>query len=442
MLKISIVTVFPNLFEEFFKTSLVSRAQQNGLVQFQLIKFSDFCLPKERIDEPTCGPGAGMIIKPDVIKKAIDFAQDKFGAGYKIFFTPSGERLTQNKLKEVFAHFDIIFSSKKSLRANGDANHIILICTRYEGIDARVEEKYANLSLSIGDYVLMGGDLPAQVFIEGLLRLIPSVVGKDESVEHESFSGAFLDFPEYGLPVEWEGARVPEIVLSGNHAAIKKWREEQAVCKTVLNRFDWFRAHANSQNVALAKQFIPPHYLALMHTDVMVTETRIGNTSITTIDLHDIARSSATYGLQGVFMVQPLKDQQEIMKTFTDFWMSAEGQKYNKSRYEAVKLITALETFEDVIKKIEQLHEKKPVVIATSAKSHGISKLIDYSSQGIVWKEDRPVLFLFGTGRGLSEELLAKCDYMLKPVMGMSSYNHLSVRSAVGIILDRWLGLN
>ena len=203
MIKISIITVFPELYENFISTSLIQRAVEQGIVQFNLVRFSDMCQPKERIDEPTVGHGSGMIIKPEVIQKAIDLCQEQWGTGFKIFFSPQGQRLDQRKLSKIYkkliartqdqadnlANPSEIPTDSGATASAKSPLHLILICSRYEGIDERVQNFYADMVLSIGDYVLMGGDLPAQVFLEGLLRLIPNVVGKTTSVENESFQG-------------------------------------------------------------------------------------------------------------------------------------------------------------------------------------------------------------------------------------------------------------
>lgn len=441
-MKISIITVFPQIHESFLNVSLIARAVEKGLVEFNLVKISDFVAVKERIDEPTCGPGSGMIIKPEVIKDVIQSCEQKWGKGFKIFFSPQGKKLNQNILKELSKTIFKNNSEESSTNSTVKNNHIILVCSRYEGMDARVEEFYADFVLSIGDYVLMGGDLPAQVFLEGFLRLVPGIVGKQESVEKESFSSAFLDYPEYGLPVEWEEKKVPEVVLSGNHAQIEKWRNEKAAEKTVYNRFDWFStSNPNKEEVSLAKEFIPNHYVALMHTEILVSKDKVGNNSITSLDIHDIARSSATYGIENYFVVTPLEDQQKILKNFLDFWKSKEGKEYNLSRFNAVEKVIAAINFDDVVSKIREKEGIDPLIITTSARPVG-GKQIDFYSQSKIFKLKRPVLIVFGTGHGLSESIIQKSDFVLCPINGMTDYNHLSVRSAAAIVLDRWLGLN
>lgn len=462
-MKISITTVFPEIYESFLKLSLVSRAIEKKIVEFNVVCFADMCQPKDRIDEPTCGPGAGMIIKPEVVQRAIEDCQAKWGPGFKIFFSPQGQRLDQRLLKvlanklfefpeEILnktneAHHGLKAAVSASFRRNQvKANnekelHLILVCSRYEGLDARVEDEYADLILSIGDYVLMGGDLPAQVFIESFLRLLPGVVGKMESVRKESFEGPYLDYPEYGLPVSWKDREIPEIVRSGNHAAIERWREEKACEKTIKKRFDWFiSSDLTQRDIDLCQKFIPNHYVALMHTQVMVAD-KVGNTSLTSLDIHDIARSSATYGIENYFVVTALQDQQKILNTFLNFWRSEQGKEYNYSRFYAVGSVLPACSLQDVVEKIRGKEGKEPLIIATSANENEILREIDYFSQGMIWEQERPVLLLFGTGQGLSGEILAKCDYLLMPLKGLTDYNHLSVRSAVAVVLDRFLGL-
>lgn len=430
-MNISILSVFPQLYQPFLQTSLIRRAQEQKLVQFDLADFFSFVAPKERIDSPTFGHGAGMLLKPEVVQKAIESQEGKHGKAYKIFFSPHGKKLDQKLLVQI-AH---------DLKTK---DHLMLIPARYEGMDARVEEHYADQVISVGDFVLMGGDLPAMTLLEGLLRLIPGVVGKQESVAADSFSGPFVDYPEYTMPVNWKGQEVPEVVRSGNHAALAKWRADMALGRTVKGHFGWLKEHQLSdiQKKAVLEK-IPNHYVALMHSEVVTGDgDRVGNTSVTSIDIHDIARSSKTYGIKNYFIVTALLDQQKIVRKLLDFWQTGGGVEYNASRHEAVKQVSLVDSLQAAIDDIERQEGLKPLVIATSARISEQTQQITYHDQGMVWTQKRPVLLIFGTGKGLADELLARCDYLLVPVEGLTSYNHLSVRSAVAIILDRWLGLN
>lgn len=428
---ISILTVFEELYKSFVCTSLVGRSQEKGIVHVDVQSFFSYVEPKERIDAPTFGPGAGMLIRPDVIQKSIEDKERQHGKAFKIFFSPRGKKIDQRILESIVERMQ-------------ESQHLMLVPARYEGMDARVEEEYADMVLSVGDFVLMGGDIPAMLLLEGVLRLMPGVVGKQESIEKESFSGAFVDFPSYTEPVEWKGRRVPDVLRSGNHGAIKKWRDEQSVKKSVLEHFDWLRSQdLTEEDKESTTSCIPSHYVALMHSDVLVGQERVpGFTSVTSIDIHDIARSSKTYGIKEFFIITPLVDQQKIVSKVLDFWKKGIGAEYNRCRYTAIESVQLLDSLVQAIETIEKKEGKRPLVIATSAQLTDAQHVISYNDQHIVWQNERPVLMIFGTGQGLSPEIIGQCDYLLLPITGFSTFNHLSVRSAVAIILDRWLGIN
>lgn len=429
-MKISILTLFPKLYNEFLRTSLIGRAQENNAVQFNLDSLFSYTDPKKRIDAPTFGPGAGMLIKPKVAQQAIEKNDKAFGSSYKIFFSPHGKKLDQKLVKKIAQKVQ-------------EKKHLMLVCPRYEGMDARVEQYYADEIISIGDYVLMGGDLPAMVLLESVLRYVPGVVGKQESVEQDSFSGPFVDYPEFTEPVGWKGVKVPDIVRSGNHAAIEKWRMEQAAERTVKHHFDWLRAsQVTDEQKKIATKSMPSHYAALLHSDVLMRDGRVGNTSVTSLDMHDIARSACTYNIKNYFIMTKLADQQRIVNRLLEFWASDTAINYNPHRHEAVSRVKVVSTLDDIIAAIEKAEGKKPVVITTSARHVDTQNLITYHDQEKIWAFDRPVLFLFGTGGGLGPEHIERSDYVLVPVEGFSDFNHLSVRSAVAIIFDRWMGIN
>ncbi len=461
-MNISILTVFPDLFQPFLNTSLIKRAREKGTVNIQTVSFFSYAKPTERIDAPTFGHGAGMLIKPTIVEQAVNDLEGKYGRAFKVFFSPQGKKLTQPFLQGIYEQIvqQAAYTNQgerniqdEQREINSSKPHLMLICGRYEGMDARVEEEYANLIISIGDYVIMGGDLPAMVFLEGLLRFVPGVVGRQESVIQDSFTGPFLDHPEYTEPVVWHGKEVPAIVRSGNHSAIQKWQLETAAKKTVREHFDWFRASPMSkQEMDLGASFIPRHYAALMHTDVLVKQELMlepgqqaqaviveGTTSITSLDIHDIARSARTYGLAGYFLVTNLIDQERIAKRLLDFWQAEVGIDYNPERHEALKFVQLTKSFDDCVAAIEEKEGSRPIVIATSARPVSGVASITFEDQAKVWSSGRPVLLVFGTGRGLCPALLQRCDYILPPIKGFTDYNHLSVRSAAAVIFDRWL---
>jgi len=429
-MNISVLTLFPELYKPFFEVSLIKKAQEKGTVSCRVNNLLSYAQPKSRVDDNTFGHNAGMLIKPEIIEQAVDASEREFGKAYKIILSPQGKIMTQPRLQDLYERIK-------------NQQHVMLIASRYEGLDARVENYYADELVSVGNFVVMGGDIPAMLLIEGLLRFVPGVVGKEESVQLDSFSGAFVDYPEYTRPIVWKGIEVPEIIRSGNHAAIESWRQEQAAQVTVKKHFNWLRSVAITDNErTLVKKYMPSHYIALMHNDMMLKEGRIGPTSVTSIDIHDIARSSTTYGLKNFFVVTNLKDQQKMVQKMLSFWVDEKiGGDYNINRHHAVLSVKLENELDDVIAAIEKKEGKKPVIIGTSARSQDATQAITYFDQETVWQHDRPVLFLFGTGSGMSEKLLQRCDYMLPPLQGFYKFNHLSVRSAVAIILDKWLGV-
>lgn len=430
-MNISIASVFPELYASFLSTSLIKRACEKEIINIHLDSFFSHVQPKERIDAPTFGPGSGMLIKPEVVERAVEAAEQRAGKAYKIFFSPQGKMLDQNLLKKLAMVLQ-------------DQKHIMLIPARYEGMDARVENEYADEVISIGNYVLMGGDVPAMVLLEGLLRYIPGVVGKEFSVEQDSFTGPFVDYPSYTEPVEWHGVQVPDVIRSGNHQVIEDWRKQHAVEASVKNHFTWVQNHVRTEeDKKLVAQHMPSHYVMLCHSNVLIGEEKLpGTTSVTSLDIHDIARSCKTYGIDTYWLVTPLIDQQKVVQKFLSFWNSDIGTAYNAQRKTAIAHVDLADTVERVIATIEEKEGKRPLLVATSARLVDHTKAVTFFDQKKVWSHDRPVLLVFGTGKGLTDDFVQSCDYLLTPVDGFSGFNHLSVRSAAAIVLDRWLGIH
>jgi tRNA (guanine37-N1)-methyltransferase len=209
-MKFDIVTIFPNIVEEYINTGIVRIAREKKLVDIQVHDLRKWTDDKHKtVDDTPYGGGPGMVLKIEPIFKAI---QELKKDNTKVLITtPKGEKLTQKKLKE--------FSKKEN-------EHYIILCGRYEGFDQRIHEYLVDYEFSIGDYVLSGGELPALVLIDGITRLIPGVLGNEESLESETFNNDTVDFPQYTKPEEFNGWKIPDVLKSGNHEEIKKWREE------------------------------------------------------------------------------------------------------------------------------------------------------------------------------------------------------------------------
>ena len=219
MQTIDIITLFPDSFAGFLQSSIIGRAQKNGLTQINLINLRDFAADSYgSVDDKPYGGGAGMILRVDIVAKAIKSV--KKDSSTVILLTPQGE----------------VFSQARAQNLSSQP-HLILVAGHYEGFDERIRD-LADLELSIGDYVLTGGELPAAVVAEAVVRLLPGVLGKDESSMVESFSEGLLEYPQYTRPEQWEGKKVPPVLLSGNHAEIAKWRAEQSKARTQSRRPD------------------------------------------------------------------------------------------------------------------------------------------------------------------------------------------------------------
>jgi tRNA (guanine37-N1)-methyltransferase len=219
-MKIDVLTLFPAMFAGPLDESIVQRARTNGALELKVRNLRDYTHDRHRtVDDRPFGGGPGMLLKPEPIFEAVeDLARD---STHVILLTPAGRLFSQAIAREL-----------------AQQPHLVFICGSYEGFDERIREHLADDELSIGDYVLTNGALPAMVIIDAVTRLLPGVLGHDESSLDESFSRELLEYPHYTRPAEFRGLKVPEVLLSGNHAEIAKWRTEQARLRTRTRRPD------------------------------------------------------------------------------------------------------------------------------------------------------------------------------------------------------------
>lgn len=224
-MKITVLTLFPEVFSQVLDSSILGRARRRGLVNFEFINIRSFARDRHQsVDDRPYGGGVGMILKPDVLSRALKSIIQQVKDSHIVLMSASGTPFRQSKAKE--------FTK---------LNHLIIICGRYEGIDQRFTDKYVSEELSIGDYVLTGGEIPAMVVIDSVTRLLPGVIEKDEAILDESFTDNLLEYPQYTRPEIFEGEKVPEVLLSGDHRKIEQWRREQALDKTKAIRPDLLR---------------------------------------------------------------------------------------------------------------------------------------------------------------------------------------------------------
>ena len=223
-MKVTVITLFPEMFENAMSFGVTARAFKEQGHELRLLQLRDFATDKHRtVDDKPYGGGPGMLLKAEPLLAAIDVARAESAPRSKVvYFSPAGERLQQSRLHDLAR----------------TENDLILVCGRYEGIDERVIELAVDMELSIGDYVLSGGEIPALALIDGLARLLPGVLGDAMSTKSESFVDGRLEYPQYTRPEEVAGRRVPTVLLSGDHGAIEAWREKEGLRKTRMRRPD------------------------------------------------------------------------------------------------------------------------------------------------------------------------------------------------------------
>jgi len=221
-MRFDIISVLPNLLDSPFAHSILQRAQKKGIVDIEVHNLRDYASNKQKsVDDYPYGGGSGMVMSIEPFAKCIEFLRAARNYDEIIFMTPDGETLNQSIANEL------------SSKAN-----VIILCGHYKGIDQRIRELFVTREISIGDYVLSGGELPAAVLVDSIVRLIPGVLGDETSALSDSFQGELLDAPIYTRPADWNGHKVPEILLSGHEAKINEWRHEQAVVRTQRLRPD------------------------------------------------------------------------------------------------------------------------------------------------------------------------------------------------------------
>jgi tRNA (guanine37-N1)-methyltransferase len=222
-MKFDIVTIFPRMFEAPLAEGIVGRAIARGLVDLRVHDLRDFTADRHRtVDDVPFGGGPGMVLKPGPLVEALDAIRRARGEPSAVILTsPQGRP----------------FSQAEAVRLSRLA-HVVVICGRYEGVDERVRARLGTEELSIGDYVLTGGELPAMVVLDAVTRLLPGAVGDEQSVESDSFSRGLLDFPHYTRPAEFEGMKVPDVLVSGHHGEIRRWRKREALRRTLERRPD------------------------------------------------------------------------------------------------------------------------------------------------------------------------------------------------------------
>ncbi len=428
--------MFPEFFSSALSSSLLLKAQEKNLVSFEFCNPRDFATDKHKsVDDTPYGGGAGMLMTLPVLCDTMDSVIRTEKKVRYIALSPDGAPFTQEMAQE--------FSKE---------DEIVLLCGRYEGFDARLFDLYPIEKVSVGDFVLNGGESAALCIIEASARLLQGFMGKEQSFIEESFGeSGLLEHPHYTKPPLYREKAVPEVLLSGNHAQIEKYRHKEALKKTFYTRPDIIENIALEAEDAEYIKSLPRTKigknisLCLLHHPVLLKNGDVGSSSVTNLDIHDIARSACTYDVDSFYVVTPIEDQAKLVRTLTEYWTQGGGSKANKDRKNALSLVKHAYSLEDAVKDMQEKSGQKPLIIGTSAqipkskKGKALLKPLEWRELKKILKSQQ-ILLLFGTSHGIPSSLLAQCDAMLPPLRCLAEYNHLSVRAAAVLCLDRLIG--
>lgn len=427
-----LVTLFPEFFDSPLAASLMGRARAAGLIRCTLHNPRDYSTDRHRhVDDSPYGGGPGMVMQGAPLARALRAIEHP---GRMLLLTPAGTPLTQSLAS-----------------ALAQAEDITLICGRYEGIDARLAELFPLEPVSVGDVVLNGGESAALVVMEAVARLVPGFMGKNASGEDESFSTGLLEYPHYTRPESLEGLPVPAVLTSGDHQRIARWRREASLRMTLHWRPELLdEAALTGDDAAVLAQMPrerPGRNLAfcLVHYPVVLDADTVGASSLTNLDIHDIARISCSYMLDGLYVVQPLHDQRKILEALVSHWTQGAGGRHHPDRARALGMVRSVPSLEEAVSQMTARHGVRPRVVASSAAWPTRGRAPRYAPPLLTprgvrrWCAEGPVLLCLGTAQGLAPEVLQTCDGMVRPIRFLG-YNHLSVRSAAAILADRILG--
>ncbi|MFO7802103.1 MAG: tRNA (guanosine(37)-N1)-methyltransferase TrmD [Desulfovermiculus sp.] len=418
-----ILTIFPEYFDSPLECGLMGKARERGVFSVSLVNPRDFASDRHRsVDDRPYGGGPGMVMSLQPLLRAVDSLSNP---GRVVLLCPQGEPFTQAKAQDLARE-----------------ESVTLVCGRYEGIDARFSRLVGAEHVSIGDFVLNGGESAAVCVLEAVTRLQSHYMGCSESTQEESFSSGLLEYPHYTRPPEYAGLSVPSVLLSGDHARIAAWRREQALSVTRRCRADLLQhAHLSRRDMEFLRtqpRVRPGRnlYVALVHWPVLNKQGEISAVSLTNLDIHDIARVCHTYGVGGYYLTTPLQDQQALAARLLDHWRIGEGQKANPDRASAIHKVAVCDDVEQVVAHVRERTGQEPWIVATSARDEGGVPCSAVRQR----LTKQPVLLLLGTGSGLAAQVLETAQEILRPIRCFDTYNHLSVRSAAAIAVDRILG--
>ncbi len=521
-MKFSLISIFPEIVQESLRLGVVGQALTKKLIQIDYINPREFTKDVHKtVDDRPFGGGDGMVMLSEPLQQAVLKAQE-FEAGLKVAdlnaprcqvvcLSPQGRPLTTSLVRELAKN-----------------QHLILVCGRYGGIDQRFLNESVDIEISMGDFILAGGEIAAAALIEAMAREVPGVLGHAESSFKDSFSEGLLEGPSWTRPRTWGEQDVPELLLNGNHKRIEEWRSLVSWIVTLDRRPDlfnltWSRLSPSDQLSwrikldnflsddsvkrdlpsfgvlqscsSLQESFIqltesarivgvassaagasgmagtsgatglvaaahkidvapssskgrlrkyPRVSVGLIHHPVYDRQRSVVATNVTNFDIHDIARVCRVYGIENYYIIHPMQEQLMFVERVLDHWRSGYGSKFNPKRKEALGMVKTAETLQGAL---NDWGAEEPYVIGTSAKAQKDIPLLTFGDlRNQLWDQNKNCFLIFGTGFGLTESVFQNCEGVLESIKGRSEgaelhhdFRHLSVRSAVSIVLDRLL---
>lgn len=304
-MKFDIISIFPGFFDSVFSFGVIKKALDGSVIDIAVHDLRNYTDNKHRsVDDTPYGGGGGMLMSVEPFSKAIESIREKDKRSLVVLTSPQGETLNDNLVNELKDH-----------------EQILILCGRYEGIDERVRELYVNREISIGNYVVSGGEYAAMIILDAVSRKIPGVLGNETSAVNDSYSKGLLEHPHYTKPEVFNGINVPSVLLSGDHAEVKKWRRNESIRKTFIRRPELLdHTKLNVDDILfltdMQKKLKPEFkvYIALIHYPVYNRSLKKITTSFTNLDAHDIARVGKTYGVKKFYLVNPIQDQRNLVK--------------------------------------------------------------------------------------------------------------------------------
>jgi tRNA (guanine37-N1)-methyltransferase len=435
--RFTVVSILPEIVDTALAVGVVGRARTAGALSIGFQNPRDFTHDRHRsVDDTPYGGGPGMVMRCEPLVAAIDAA----GPGHRVFLGPSGAPLTQ-----------------ATVRRLATLDHVVLVCGRYEGVDQRVLDTAIDEEISLGDFVLTGGELGAACVIDAVARFVPGVLGDAASADDESFAAGLLEYPQYTRPAVFRDRPIPEVLTGGNHEQIRRWRRTEALRRTARRRPELYARHRVDKPDrklidAAGLDVAARTAVALVHHPVFDRTGAVVTSAVTNLDIHDLARTARTFGLARYFIVTPVESQRTKAEHIAASWQELAADTGPRGpggghdgRASALRIIATVASVADAIAELTAEFGLPPRVVATSADPARFTGAVRVGFAELVAEAvdlpGQPILLLFGTGWGLADPALPVVTHLLPPIESRTGWNHLSVRSAAAIVIAELFGL-